>query len=156
MVVGGCHMTFALRAFHSEDHIIIITFFLNPSSADRGIYWKGTLKKTWNGNSEFGNLEWEPWMGTLNENLVKNFQTQWGRLERKTERPLRISQPRIEADESQRVMSLVKNLLIQWWEDWGGKLSKEINWWKTSRTWWGNVREKPKDYRYYQYKNFPT
>ena len=67
----------------------------NTSSAKREIFWRGTLK------------------GTLNENLVKNLPTWWKRLGRKTGRPLKTSYPRREADESQRVMLLVKNLLTQ-------------------------------------------
>ena len=41
-------------------------------------------------------------------------------------------------------------------KDWREKLNKRINWWKPSRTQWGNVRGKQKGHRYCQWKNLPT
>ena len=49
-MIGSCHMTFTPK-------VTLLKFppFLDANSAERGIYWKETLKRTLNGN-----LEWEP------------------------------------------------------------------------------------------------
>ena len=60
------------------------------------------------------NLEWEPDKKPL---------IQWVELRKKTEGQIRISQLRREADESQRIMLLVKNLPTRWRE------TKEENRW---------------------------
>ena len=69
-----------------------------------------------------------------------------GRLGRKTEKQMRISQPCKIADESQKIMSLVKNLSIQLIGDRGGKPDKgSINdYWKRE-IWWKIVNEKSLD-----------
>ena len=121
VVVGSCHITSTLK-------VTLWQLFLSSdaNSTERGICWRGTLKRTWNGNPKMGtlngNLEWEPWMGTLNGNLMKKFPNQWNRLRKKVGRPLRTFKPRREADESQKIMSLGKNLLSN-----DGKTEEE-NW----------------------------
>ena len=79
--------------------------FSDASSAERRICWKRTLKGTWNGKP------------------VKNLPTKWGGLRRKTGRPMRTSQPHREADESQRIMLLVKKPPNPV-GNWGGKPDK--------------------------------
>ena len=89
---------------------------------------KELSKKTWNGN-----LEWKPWMGTLNGNLVKNFLNQWGRPERKTGRLLKHFSP---------VGKLIS-------------LERSCHWWKTSQPSCGKLRKKTRQGNQLM-KNLPT
>ena len=69
-------------------------------------------------------------MGTLNGNLVKNLQTQWGRLGGKPGDQLEHLSP------IRKLRSFIRGL-YRWWKtsqpnkrDWRGKPDKKINQWK--------------------------
>ena len=63
--------------------------FLDASFIEREIYWRITLKRTWNGNPEVeswietlnGNLEWELWIGTWWKTSQPNEEDWRGKLE---------------------------------------------------------------------------
>ena len=131
VVVDSCHMT-------STPKVTLLQ--LPPSSdvtsAKRGICWKGTLKGTW---------IWNPKMGTLNGNLVKNLPTnevEWGgKPGDKWKHPSLVGK----LISLNKIMSLVKNLPTQLWEDWGGKPDKRSIDEKLPNQ-WGRQGGKPKDY----------